>query len=131
MSATVTHSVAARNAATNAVIGLLGASSKLVFHPAGSTVATPGAAIATLPFTTPTSFGTASVGVATAAPITSDTNAVGGTVAFASFQTSANAPVVHCAVAASGADINMTNGLVVAAGDTVSCSSLTYSALSQ
>jgi hypothetical protein len=38
--------------------------------------------------------------------------------------------VIHCAVAASGSDINMTNGLTVASGDTVSCSSLTYTALS-
>jgi hypothetical protein len=37
--------------------------------------------------------------------------------------------VIHCAVAASGSDINMTNGLTVASGDTVSCSSLTYTAL--
>jgi len=33
-------------------------------------------------------------------------------------------------VAASGSDINMSNGLTVANGDTVSCSSLTYTALS-
>jgi hypothetical protein len=32
-------------------------------------------------------------------------------------------------VAASGSDINMTNGLTIGAGDTVSCSSLTYTAL--
>jgi hypothetical protein len=37
--------------------------------------------------------------------------------------------VIHCDVAASGSDINMTNGLTVANGDTVSCSSLTYTAL--
>lgn len=37
---------------------------------------------------------------------------------------------IHCAVAASGSDINMSNGLTVASGDTVSCSSLTYAALS-
>jgi len=38
---------------------------------------------------------------------------------------------VRCAVAASASDINMSNGLVVAAGDTVSCSALTYQAVSQ
>jgi hypothetical protein len=38
--------------------------------------------------------------------------------------------VIHCAVAASGSDINLTNGLTIGAGDTVSCSSLTYTALS-
>jgi hypothetical protein len=38
--------------------------------------------------------------------------------------------VIQCSVAASASDINMTNGLTVASGDTVSCSSLTYTALS-
>lgn len=132
MSATVTHSVSAQNAATNAVTALLGASSKLVFNPAGGSVASPGAALATLPFTTPTAFGAASAGVATAAAITSDTNAAGGgTAAFATFQTSGSVAIVRCAVAASASDINMTNGLAIGAGDTVSCSSLTYAALSQ
>ena len=71
-------------------------------------------------------------GTATANTITSDTNATGNAsaVAFASLQTGAGTIVIHCAVAASGSDINMTNGLTVAAGDTVACSSLTYTALS-
>ena len=133
MSATVTHSNSAKAAATNAVTALIGATAKLRFHPTGSTVTAPGANIATLPFTTPNAFGTANAttGIATAAAITSDTNATGGTVAFASFQTSGSAAIVHCAVAASASDINMTGGLVVASGDTVSCSALTYAALSQ
>lgn len=131
MSATVTHSTAARNAATDAVLALLGTASKLVFNPTGGSVDAPGTAIATLPFTSPAAFGASVTGTATAAPITSDTNAVGGTVAFATFQTSASVAVVRCAVAASGSDINMSNGLTVAAGDTVSCSALTYTALSQ
>ena len=130
MSVTVTHSTAARNAATDAVTALIGASGKLVFNPTGGSVAAPGTAIASLPFTAD-AFADAVTGTATANPITSDTNAVGGTVAFATFQTSAGVAVVRCAVAATGSDINMSNGLVVAAGDTVSCSSLTYTALSQ
>lgn len=130
MSATVTHSTAARDAATNAVTGLIGASGKLVFNPTGGSVSAPGTAIATLPLSA-TGFGASSNGIATANPITSDTNAVGGTVAFATLQTSGSVAVVRCAVAASGSDINMSNGLVVAPGDTVSCSALTYTALSQ
>jgi len=130
MSATVTHSTDARDAATNAVTALIGASGKLVFNPTGGSVAAPGTAIATLPFSA-TAFGASSSGIATANAITSDTNAVGGTVAFATFQTAASVAKVRCAVAASGSDINMSNGLVVAAGDTVSCSALTYAALSQ
>jgi hypothetical protein len=127
----VTHSTAARNAATDAVTALIGASGNLVFRISPSTVSAPGTAVATLPLSA-TAFGAASSGTATANAITSDTNATGNAspVAFATLQTSVGAVVIQCAVAASGSDINMTNGLVVAAGDTVSCSSLTYTALS-
>jgi len=126
----VTHTTAARNAATDAVTALIGASGKLVFRLSG-TVAAPGTAVATLSLSA-TAFGASASGTATANAITSDTNATGNAspVANASLQTSAGTLVIHCAVAASGSDINMTNGLTVAAGDTVSCSSLTYTALS-
>lgn len=127
----VTHSTAARNAATDAVTALIGASGNLVFRISPSSVASPGTAVATLPLSA-TAFGASSSGTATANAITSDTNATGNAspVAFATLQTSGGTIVIHCAVAASGSDINMTNGLTVAAGDTVSCSSLTYTALS-
>lgn len=129
----VTHSTAARDAATNAVVDLLdGAGSKLVFRITGSTVGSPSAAVATLTFATP-AFGASSSGTATAtASIASDTNATGnaGAVAFATLQTSGDVIAVQCSVAASGSDINMTGGLTVAAADTVSCSALTYAALS-
>lgn len=124
-----THSTAARNAATDAVTALIGASGNLVFRLAG-TVSSPGTAVATLPLSA-TAFGAASSGTATANAITSDTNATGNAsaVATATLQTSGGTVVIHCAVAASGSDINMSNGLTVASGDTVSCSSLTYTAL--
>jgi hypothetical protein len=127
----VTHSTAARNAATDAVTALIGASGNLVFRISPSTVSAPGTAATTLPLSA-TAFGAASSGTATANAITSDTNAAGNAspVAFATLQTSGGTVVIHCAVAASGSDINMTNGLTVASGDTVSCSSLTYTALS-
>lgn len=125
----LTHSSTAKNAATNAVVDLLdAASSKLVFRASPSSVGSPGTAVATLTFDTP-AFGAAAAGIATAGAIASDTNAAGGTVAFASLETSGGIIHIHCAVAASGSDIDMSNGLVVAAGDTVSCSSLTYQAL--
>jgi hypothetical protein len=126
----VTHSTAAKNAATDAVTALIGASGNLVFRTAGN-IGAPGTAVATLPLSA-TAFGAASSGVATANAITSDTNATGNAspVATASLQTSGATLVIHCAVAASGSDINMTNGLTVAPGDTVGCSSLTYAALS-
>ena len=127
----VTHSTAARDAATDAVTALIGTSGNLVFRISPSSVASPGTAVATLPLSA-TAFGASSSGTATANAITSDTNATGNAspVAFATLQTSGGTIVIHCAVAASGSDINMTNGLTVAAGDTVSCSSLTYTALS-
>ena len=127
----VTHSTAARNAATDAVTALISTSGKLVFRISPSSVASPGTAVATLSLST-TAFAAAVTGTATANAITSDTNATGNAspVAFATLQTSGGTIVIHCAVAASASDINMTNGLTVAAGDTVSCSSLTYTALS-
>lgn len=126
----VTHSTAARNAATDAVTALIGASGKLVFRLSG-TVGSPGTAVATLNLSA-TAFGASSSGTATANSISSDTNATGNAsaVANATLQTSGGTVVVHVAVAASGSDINLTNGLTIGAGDTVSCSSLTYTALS-
>lgn len=126
----VTHSTAARNAATDAVTALIGASGKLKFRLSG-TVGAPGTAVATLSLSA-TAFAAASSGTATANAITSDTNAAGNAspVATATLETSGGTIVIHCAVAASGSDINLSNGLTVAAGDTVSCSSLTYTALS-
>lgn len=125
----VTHSTAARNAATDAVTALIGASGNLCFRLTG-TVSSPGTIVATLPLSAD-AFGDSSSGTATANAITSDTNATGNAsaVATATLQTSGGTVVIHCAVAASGSDINMTGGLTIASGDTVTCSSLTYTAL--
>jgi hypothetical protein len=129
----VTHSTAARNAATDAVTALIGTSGNLVFRISPSTVSAPGAAVATLPLSA-TAFLAASGGSATANAITSDTNATGNAspVAFATLQTSGGTVVIHCAVGAagSGLEIIMSNGLTVNAGDTVSVSGLAYGALS-
>ena len=127
----VTHSTAARNAATDAVLALIGVSGKLVFRLAGSVTA-PGAAAATLSLSA-TAFAASSVGTAVANAITQDSNAVGNAaqVATATLQTSGGTIVLQCSVAASGSDINMSNGLFVAPGDQVACSSLTYTALIQ
>lgn len=126
----VTHSTAARNAATDAVTALISTSGNLKFRLSG-TVGAPGTAVATLPLSA-TAFGASSGGTATANAITSDTNATGNAwpVATATLETSGGTVVIHCAVTASSGDINMSNGLTVASGDTVSCSSLTYTALS-
>lgn len=127
---TLAHSTTARDAATNAVVDLLdAAASKLVFR-VGGTLGSPGAAAATLTFATP-AFGASSSGTSTAGAIASDTNAAGNasSVSKASLQTSGGTIHIYCDVAASASDINMSNGLVIASGDTVSCSSLTYTAL--
>ena len=127
---TLAHSTTARDAATNAVVDLFdGAGSQLVFR-VGGTLGAPGTASATLTFVTP-AFGASSSGTATAGAIASDTNATGNAspVSKASLQTSGGTIHIYCDVAASGSDINLTNGLTIASGDTVSCSSLTYTAL--
>ena len=123
----VTHSNAALSAATDAVTGLIGVSGKLCFRATG-TVSAPGTVCSTLNLAA-TAFPASVNGLATANTITSDTAAAGGTVATATLQTSGGTVVVHCAVAASASDINMTNGLVITAGDTVTCSALTYKAI--
>jgi hypothetical protein len=122
----VTHSTASRDAATNAVVDQLdGAGSKLVFRKSPSSVGSPGTACATLTFATP-AFGASSSGTATSGAIATG-NA--SPVAYATLETSGSVVAIHCEVAASASDINMTGGLTVEAGDTVACSSLTYCAL--
>lgn len=125
----VTHSTAFRNTVADAHTTALGTSPKLKFRLAG-TVGSPGTAVATLTLSA-TPFGAASGGTATANSITSDTSATGNAspVATATLETSAGTVVSHCAVAASGSDINLSGGLTIGAGDTVSCSSLTYTAM--
>ena len=125
----VTHSNAALSAATDAVTALIGASGKLKFRLTG-TVGAPGTAVATLNLSA-TAFPASTAGLATANAIASDTNATGNAsaVATATLETSGGTVVIHCAVAASASDINMSNGLTVANGDTVLCSALTYKAI--
>jgi len=127
-----THPTATRDAATNAVINLIGANAILAFRIAGP-ISAPGAIAASLIMTTPSSFGTSSGGTATAAAITTNTNVAGNAspVATATVNTSGGTAIFMCTVAAvSGGDINISSGgLTFNAGDTVSCSSLTYTAL--
>lgn len=127
---TLAHSTTARDAATNAVVDLLDAAgSQLVFR-VGGTLGSPGTASATLTMATP-AFGASSSGTATAGAIATNTNVTGNASAVSKFslQTSGGTIHVYGDVAASGSDINLTNGLTLASGDTVSCSSLTYTAL--
>lgn len=126
----VTHPTAFRQSVANLVTSTLGSGAKLKFRLAGTANA-PGTAAATLSLAS-TPFGAADASATiTAGTITSDTSAAGNAspVATATLETSGGTVVVHCAVAASASDINLTNGLTINAGDTVSCSSLTYTAM--
>jgi hypothetical protein len=71
----IVHSAQACNAATDAVLALLGAGGFLRFRLAG-TLASPGTVVASLPLATP-AFGPASQGVAVANAMTADSDAVG------------------------------------------------------
>lgn len=118
----VTHPAAVRSVIADAVTATIGASGKLVFLTAASAVA------ATLPFSA-TAFGAAASGVSTANAITSDTNAAGGTITKAELQTSGSVAKVLCSVTSTGGGGDITlNSVVVSAGQTVSCTSLTYTA---
>jgi hypothetical protein len=97
---------------------------KIVFQTAGS------ATVATLIMSNP-SFGAAASGVCTAAAINSDTNAVGGTTTKAEIQQgTTNTPVILCSVTntGGGGDIQLSS-TVISAGQTVSISALTYTAM--
>jgi hypothetical protein len=127
----VTHPTAVRNAIADLVVDRCdagAAAGKLKLRLSG-TAAAPGTAAATLTLSDP-AFGAASGGMATASAITSDTNATGNAsaVANATLEDSDGNVVCHFAVAASGSDLNLSGGLTIGAGDTVACSSLTYSA---
>lgn len=123
--AVVTHPTAVRDGLCNHVVDQLDEGTppgKLVFRTAGAT------AVATLTFSNP-AFGASSNGTAAAAAITSDTNAAGGTITNATLQNAAGTIKINCSVTATngGGDIEL-NSVVVSAGQTVSMTSLTYSA---
>lgn len=117
----ITHASGIRTTIATAVRDAIdvGTAGKLVFLTSGDV------AVATLTLSDPC--GTVSGAVLTFSAITSDTNAAGGTVAKFALRTSASADCVLGAVATSGSDINLSS-LTVGAGDTVSVSSLTYTA---
>jgi len=128
MAGTTTHLAAFRSTVADLVTTTLSTTAKLVFRTTG-TVAAPGTAVATLAMANPVGPG-ATTGVLTCSAIGSDTNAAGGVIATATLQTGGGVVCVHCTVGTSGEAINVTSGgLTVTAGDTVSCSALTYTAM--
>ena len=118
----ITHSTTIRNAIADLVVDAIDTAGPgtLEFQTSGD------AEVATLTFSA-TAFGAASSGTATAAAITSDSDATGGTVAKFVVKSGTPADIFSGAVSTSGSDINLSS-LEVGAGDTVSISILTYSA---
>lgn len=115
----VTHPTATRNGLADFIVDQLN-SGTVEIQTSGDVE------VATLTFGA-TAFGAAAAGVATANAITSDTNATGGTAAKAQLKTSGATAIVNCSVGTSGEDINLSS-VSIGAGDTVSISSLTYTA---
>lgn len=115
----VTLTTAARDAACDAITALIdaGGAGTLEFQDSGTTE------VATCTFSA-TAFGASSTGVCTAAAITSDTNATGGTTVKALFKSGAGTEILRCAVGTSGSDINLSNN-VITAGETVAITALT------
>ncbi len=121
----VTHPTAVRSGIADFVVDQLDEGTPpgtLVFQTSGDVE------VATLTFST-TAFGAASSGTATAAAITADSSATGGTIAKARLRNAAGTDKIICSVTATGGggDIEL-NSVVVSAGQQVSLTSLTYSA---
>ena len=118
----ITITTTGRNAACNGLVdavdvGTSDANGDLVIMTSGDVE------VATLALSNP-AFGAASSGVATAATITSDTSATGGTAALHKIQDRDNVELWRGTVGTSGADLNLSS-LTIGAGDTVLISSYT------
>ena len=122
----VTHPVAVRTATADFIVDQLDLNTppgRLVMQTAGSVT------VATLTLANP-AFGAAAAGTATAGAIAADTNAVGGTIAKAELRQGGATPIVLCSVTATGGGGDITlSSVVVSAGQTVSITALTYSAM--
>jgi hypothetical protein len=115
----ITISTTGRNAMCDALVDAVDASGFLVLYTSGDVE------VATLALSA-TAFGAASSGVATAASITDDSSATGGSLSggYHAFETSAAAEIWRGSVGTSGADLNLSS-LTIGAGDTVSVTSYT------
>jgi len=121
----VTHPTAVRTGIADFVVDQLDEGTPpgtLVFETSGD------AEVATLTLANP-AFGAAVAGVATAGAIVSDSSATGGTIAKARLKNQAGTDKIICSVTATGGggDIELSS-VVVSAAQTVSMSSLTYTA---
>ncbi len=121
----VTHPTAVRTALADFVVDQLDEGTPpglLVLQTAG------GVTVATLTFSNP-AFGSAVAGVATANAITSDTNAIGGTITKGEARNAAGTAKILFSVTATGMGGDITlSSVIISAGQTVSLTSLTYTA---
>lgn len=118
----VTHNATLRNTLADAVVDATDVSAPGILR----IETTAAALLATITFSA-TAFGAASGGTATANAMTDETNASAGTAAQFEVRDGAATSVFLGNVQTSGGDINLSS-LSIGAGDTVSISSLTYSA---
>lgn len=128
----VTHPVSVRNGLCNYVVDLIDAGAGAGTLKFLTTGTNPANEVATLTFSDPAfddagSAGGNADGVATANAITSDTSATGGTTTTFIIEDSNGNDVLYGSVGTSGQDINLSS-TTIGANDTVSISSLTYTA---
>ncbi|CAM0043778.1 virion structural protein [Vibrio phage K406] len=120
-----THTTAIRNSIADHVVDLIdggtgNATGQLIFRTSGS------AEVATLNMSNP-AFGSATGGVATAAAITDDTNATGGTVATCELVNRDGDVIVQGTVGTTGTDI-IVSSTTIPVGATITVTNLTYTA---
>lgn len=121
----VTHPAAVRNSIADGVVDQLdlgsgNAEGQLILRTSGDVE------VATLDMSNP-AFGAAAAGVATAAAISDDPSATGGTTTKFTLEDRDSAIIIEGDVGTGGTDIVLSSN-VIAATDTVSISSLTYTA---
>ena len=119
----ITHVTAVRNTLAEAIATAVDAGAgagQVVIMTSGDVE------VATLAMSDP-AFGAAASGSITANAISDDTSATGGTAALFKVTDSAGTEVYRGTVGTSGADLNLSS-LSIGAGDTVSISSLVYTA---
>lgn len=120
----LTHATATRNAMADAVVDLIDggvSAGTLEFQTSGNVE------VATLTFSDP-AFGAAAAGVATASAITSDSSATGGTVTKFRIKDSAGTEILNGTAGDVGTEDIVLSSATIGAGDTVSCSAMTYTA---
>lgn len=122
----VTHPTAVRTGIADFVVDQIDEGTPpglLVFQTAG------GVTVCTITLNNP-AFGAAAAGVATldVSPALISDGAAASTIAKAEFRNAAGTAKILCACGTSGSDINIPGGLTLAEDDTVTITSLTYTA---